>query len=293
VNLKLLLVGAVGLASLIGPSGPTEAEAGRGRVWFGGGGGARFSGRVHAGVRWSSPPRATWRPRTWSVGGSVWVGTYPRYRYYRPYYYYPTYVPSYYGETTYYPVAPAPAAAPGVVAVVADPRPELPKLGIGLFAGGVSVQDQDDSSDIGLLGRVRLGNGGLLVEGELGKTSYTNDLRVDRRLGGSLIWEIGARNRFAPYLLAGLGVQQADVAGEYTTTQNFAELGVGVRYAVTPHFHITADVRAGSRDTMSADEPAMPSADGTIKRTIAPPSPTADDDNENYTRARLSAILYF
>jgi hypothetical protein len=44
---------------------------------------------------------------------------------------------------------------------------------------------------------------------------------------------------------------------------------------------------------MSADEPAMPAADGTIKRTIAPPSPTADDDNENYTRARLSAILYF
>ncbi len=288
----LLLVGAVGLATLAGTS---DAEAGRGRVWFGGGGGYRggFQARGSFGVHWSSPPRPTFRPRTWSVGGSVWVGTYPRYRYYRPYYYYPTYVPSYYGESTYYPVAPAPAAAPGVVAVVADPRPELPKLGLGLFAGGVSVQDQDDSSDIGLLGRVRLGDGGLLVEGELGKTSYTNDLRVDRRLGASLIWEIGARNRFAPYLLAGLGVQQADVAGEFTTTQNFAELGVGIRYAVTPHFHITADVRAGSRDTMSADEPAMPAADGTIKRTVAPPSPTAADDNENYTRARLAAVLYF
>ncbi|MBA3460258.1 MAG: hypothetical protein H0T46_09885 [Deltaproteobacteria bacterium] len=285
----VLLVGTIALASIAQPS---EAEArGRGRVWFGGGGGVRMGARGGVSVHWSSPPRAAWRPRTWSVGGSVYVGTYPRYRYYRPYYYYPTYVPSYYGESNYYPVAPAPAAAPGVVAVISDPRPPLPKLGVGLFAGGVSVQDQDDSSDIGLLGRVRLGNGGLLVEGELGKTSYTNDLRVDRRLGGALVYEIGARNRFAPYILAGLGVQQADVAGEFTTTQNFAELGIGIRYAVTPHFHITADVRAGSRDTMSADE--MPAPDGTVKRTIAPPSPTADDDNENYTRGRLSAVLYF
>jgi hypothetical protein len=290
VNRNLaLVVGALGLATLVQTG---TAEAGRGRVWFGGGGGG-FHARGSVNVHWSSPPRATWRPTTWGVRGSIYVGTYPRYRYYRPYYYYPTYVPSYYGESTYYPVAPAPAASPGVVAVVSDPRPELPKLGIGLFAGGVSVQDQDDSSDIGLLGRIRLGDGGFLVEGELGKTSYTNDLRVDRRLGGSLIYELGARNRFAPYVLAGLGVQQADVAGTYSTTQNFAELGVGVRYAVTPHFHITADVRAGSRDSMTSDAPETRNPDGTVARTISPPSPTAQDDNENYTRARLSAILYF
>ncbi len=285
-----LLVGALGLVTTLLHT--ETAEAGRGRVWFGGGGGVRVGARVSGSVHWSSPPRSSWRPRTWSVGGSIWVGGGSTYypRYHRPYYYYPQYVPSYYGEASYYPVAPA--AAPGVVVAVADPRPELPKLGIGLFAGGVSVQDQDDSSDVGLLGRLRLGNGGLLIEGELGKTSYTNDLRVDRRLGAALIWEIGARNRFAPYLLAGLGVQQADVADEYQTTQNFAELGVGIRYAVTPHFHITADVRAGSRDTMSGDEP-MPNVDGTVKRTVAPPSATAEDDNENYSRARLSAILYF
>lgn len=261
-------------------------------MWFGGGGGGgvRFGARGSVSVHWSSPPRATYRPRSWSVGGSVYVGGgyYPRY--YRPYYYYPQYVPSYYGEQNYYPVQPA--AAPGVAVVVADPRPDLPKLGIGLFAGGVAVQDQDDSNDMGILGRLRLGNSGLLIEGELGKTSYTNDLRVDRRLGASLIWEIGARNRFAPYLLAGLGVQQADVADEYKTTQNFAEIGIGVRYAITPHIHITADVRAGSRDTMSSDSPST-DVPGTASRTIGPPSEQAEDDNENYTRARLSAILYF
>jgi hypothetical protein len=284
-----LLVGALALGTTLLHT--EDAEAGRrGRVWFGGGGGVRFGARGSVSVHWSSPPRATYRPRSWSVGGSVYVGGgyYPRY--YRPYYYYPQYVPSYYGEQTYYPVQPA--AAPGVAVVVADPRPDLPKLGIGLFAGGVAVQDQDDSNDMGILGRLRLGNSGLLIEGELGKTSYTNDLRVDRRLGASLIWEIGARNRFAPYLLAGLGVQQADVADEYKTTQNFAEVGIGVRYAITPHIHITADVRAGSRDTMSSDSPNA-DVPGAVKRTIGPPTETADDDNENYTRARLSAILYF
>ncbi len=234
-----------------------------------------------------------WRPSArWSVGGSIYVGpTYaPRYRYYRPYTYVytdTTYVPSYYGAS-YYPVAPA--AAPSVVAVA--PRPELPKLGLGLFAGGVSVADVDESSDIGVLGRVRLGNGGLMVEGELGKSSYANDLRVDRRLSAALVYEIGAHNRLAPYILGGFGAQQADVAGQYETTQSFAELGIGLRYAITPKFHIAADVRAGSRESVSSDHATQPVMDS-IARQVSPPSPDAEDSSEGYTRARLSAVLYF
>ena len=277
-----LLVGALGLVPMLHTE---EAEAGR---WSrGGGGGVRVHARGGFSVHWSRPARTWSRPRsTWSVGGSIYVGGgyYPRYRYYRPYYA-ETYVPSYYG-TSYYPVAPAPITT----AVVVAPRPELPKFGIGLFAGGVAVEDTDDSSDIGVLGRIRLGNGGFLIEGELGKTEYANDLRVDRRLGASLIYELGAYNRLAPYVLAGLGVQQAVVAGEFTTNQNFAEIGIGLRYAITPKFHLAVDVRAGSRNSMSSDDPQP--VDGTIARTIAPPS-SSSDESEEYTRARLSALLYF
>ena len=278
----LILVGALGLGTLL----PThEAEAGR---WSrGGGGGVRVHARGGVSVHWSRPARSWYRPRaTWSVGGHIHVGAgyYPRYRYYRPYYQ-ESYVPSYYGAS-YYPVAPAPVAA----AVVVAPRPELPKFGIGLFAGGVAVDDTDDSSDIGVLGRIRLGNGGFLIEGELGKTEYANELRTDRRLGGSLIYEIGAYNRLAPYVLAGIGVQQADVAGEFTSTQNFGEVGIGLRYALTPKFHIAVDVRAGSRNTISSDDPETIS--GTVARTVAPPS-SDSDESEEYTRARLSALLYF
>jgi opacity protein-like surface antigen len=222
------------------------------------------------------------------------VGGYYPY-YYRPYYYYyPQYVPSYYGEG-YYPVQPT-YGGPSVVAVAA-PRPELPRFGVGLFAGAVNTTDNQQTntgeSDLGVLGRFRL-TPGLIVEGELGKTTTNlnnvDNVRVDRRLGGSLLYEIGAYNRFAPYLLAGLGVQQAQVGGDYSTTQDYGEIGAGIRYAITDHFHITLDIRAGSRSTVSDPNSVMPV--NTAARTITPPS-AGSNQSEDYTRGRLAAILYF
>ncbi len=273
-----LLVGALAFASALG-----TAEAGH--VHFGGsvhfssgphyGGGGYYGGGVHVGAsfHWSRP---YYGPR-WGVGGHVWVGGYYPY-WYRPYYYYyPEYVPSYYGIA---------------------PHPELPRFGIGLFAGGVdsqlNTQTKTDESDIGVLGRFRLTEG-LLVEGELGKTSYSvngnDNVRVDRRLGGALVYEIGAYNRFAPFVLVGLGVQQAAVGDNYKTDQDYAEIGGGLRFAITPNFHIMADIRAGSRHTVSNDSPAM--LNNATARTVAPPPSTDMNTAEDYTRVRLTAMLYF
>ncbi|HEX2687040.1 MAG TPA: outer membrane beta-barrel protein [Kofleriaceae bacterium] len=233
--------------------------------------------------------RPVWRPRVW-VGGNVWVGR--GYYYPRPYYYYyaPEYVPSYYG-TTYYPVQPA--AAPGVVAATPVAQPSLPTFGIGVFAGGSSVQNVDnklDTSDLGALGRLRL-TPGLLIEGELAKTSFKDNARVDRRIGGSLIYEIGAQNSFAPYLLAGGGVQQADVDGAFTTTQDFGEIGVGLRWALSRSLHLAFDIRAGRSKTIDSNQPATVS---NAARSVAPPSGANSSDNtEDYTRGRLAAILNF
>lgn len=289
-----IVLGALVLATTF--IGVDVAEAGRARVHFSGG--VRWSGGVKVGSSFRFA-RPAWRPHRWNVGGSIYIG--PRVRYYpRPYYvYYPRYVPSYY-STTYYPVSPAPVQAPGVVAVAA-PRPELPKLGLGLYAGGSAVEAQDggsmhDSDDIGILGRFRL-TPGLLIEGELGKMSYDDgafeNVRVDRRLGASLIYEIGAYNKWAPYVLGGLGVQQADVAGIYETTQSFAELGAGLRWAVSHRFHLAFDLRIGSRSTVSDSGDTLYATDaGTSARVITPPS-EASDESEEYTRGRLSAIFYF
>jgi hypothetical protein len=233
--------------------------------------------------------RPVWRPRVW-FGGSVWIGG-GYYYYPRPYYYYyygPEYVPSYYGS--YYPVQPT--AAPGVAAPIAPPRPSLPTFGIGVFAGGSSVQNVDnklDTSDLGALARLRL-TPGLLIEGEIAKTSFKDNTRVDRRIGGSLIFEIGAHNSFAPYLLAGGGVQQADVDGAFTTTQDFGEIGVGLRWALSRNLHLAFDIRAGRSKTVDTNQPDMVT---NTARSVAPPTGSTGDNTEDFTRGRLAAILNF
>ncbi|MCX5748031.1 MAG: outer membrane beta-barrel protein [Proteobacteria bacterium] len=281
----LVAVGAFTLTSLLDTG---TAEAGRFR--FSGHAGVHFGGGVHVNY---ARPAPQFRPHRWSVSGHIYIG--PQYTY-RPYYYYtPEYVPSYYPAQSYYPIAPAPSATAQTVVVAANP--ELPRFGLGLFAGGASVEDRgsstSQSSDLGVVGRFRL-SGGLLVEGELGKTSYAQDVRVDRRLGASLVYEIGAYNRFAPYVLAGLGVQNAETNGAYSADQSYGEIGAGLRYAVTPSLHLSADLRLGSRATMSNDADMSTLGTGnSTARTIAPPPTSSSDTSENYSRGRIAAILYF
>ena len=290
-----LALAAFSFGSLVATSG--IAEAGH----FHGGGGGGFHGSVHVsggggGVHYSAGAhfsahysRPAFHSYGWGVRGGVHVGYgyYPRY--YSPYWY------GYYGTEyvgSYYPVQAQAVAAYAPAAFL--PRPELPRIGLGVFGGGVSVQTADgnskpDSSDVGVLGRIRL-TPGLILEGELGKTTMDKDLRVDRRLGGSLLYEFGAYNHLAPYVVAGLGVEQADVAGTYSTTQDYAEIGIGLRYALGPHFAIAADLRAGSRASVSNGNNEN-TLSGTA-RSIAPP--TSDSGNsEDYTRGRVSAIVYF
>jgi hypothetical protein len=268
-----------------------------GSVGFHGNVGVRFAPRFggYRGYAGGYRGYGGYRGGYWGAG-HIWVGGY--YPWYPSYYYSPEYVPSYYGSS-YYPVQPGGEyGGPGVAAAYLAPPPPLPRFGIGVFGGAVSsdlnTANNTNETDFGLLARFRLTDG-LLVEGELGKTSYevnnVSDVREDRRLGGSLIYEIGARNALAPYVLAGLGVQQADVGGTYNTTQDYGEIGAGLRLALTPHFHVTLDVRAGSRSTVSNDPTsAMPT--GSIERGVTPPTSNSDT-SEDYTRARLAAIYYF
>lgn len=238
-------------------------------------------------VRWSwARPHYHPRPAI-RVTGGIWVGggVYGGY-YYNPGFAEPppppppapscdcgTYPPVYPGTQTY-------AAAP------AAPAAPLPRFGIGLFAGGVSADNGAESSDVGLLGRFRLSRG-LIIEGEMGKSESADGARIDRRGEGALIWEIGAERTWAPYVLAGFGATRADTA-DAAATQGFAEIGAGLRWAVTPRVHLTADFRAGSRDTVSGGVDAQPQA---LTRSVAPPS--ADGDTEEYSRVRFGGLVYF
>ncbi|HEX3758798.1 MAG TPA: hypothetical protein VHW23_08840 [Kofleriaceae bacterium] len=291
---------------------------------------AHFSGGVHVsggfrgsvGVHFARPVgrpfvggafhRPFFRPRVW-VGGRWWWNYYWWWPLPTPSYYYPEYVQPSYGGT-YYPVQPG-VAAPGAVAV--RPRREpLPVLGFGVFAGGTAVNGNHDASEVGVLARLRLTEG-LLVEAEVAKDSFSGDVaacpaaqpgmvscevasangnRTDRRIGGSLIWEIGARNSLAPYVLAGGGVQQAKVTSgdfigaDFTSTQDFGEVGVGLRLSLSRNFQLIGDIRAGRRWTIDTNQDVVPVARAT--GTINPP-PTGNNNSEDYSRARVAAVVMF
>ena len=275
------------IGTLVASVGASEKTA-RADVYVGGHAHIRVGGGGWGYVR---TPRVYWRPR-WNyyarpayrihIGGAIWVGGG---YYYRPYAAPPppaycdcgpAAVPSY----SYYPVAPSATTYAAVQA-----PPPLPRFGIGLFAGGVDVEGQHASSELGFLARVRL-TPGLLIEGDVAKSELEDGTRIDRRLGAGLVWEIGAYNTFAPYLVGEGGVMQAEVGSDWSTTQSFGEIGVGLRWALSRNFHLAADIRAGTRHEV--DENGQ-RADLGVAREIAPP----EDEDEQYTRGRISALLYF
>jgi hypothetical protein len=166
-------------------------------------------------------------------------------------------------------------------------------FGLGVSAGGTSIDhgnSRTDASNLSALARLRL-TPGLLIEGELGRTSFKDDVRVDRRIGGFLVWELGAYNSLAPYLLAGGGVQQAEVDSDFKTRQEFGEIGVGLRLALSRNLHLTLDIRAGRAKTIDSND----NNNGDIRplaRVGGAPG-FSPPDTEDFTRGRLAAILYF
>lgn len=272
-NRNLLAVALLTVAAGVAMEHEARADVrihvgGHAHVRVGGGGG-------HYRVRRPRPPRLRIH-----VGGAIYVGGgYSRVRYSEPPP--PPAVCDCDGNSNYYPVVPEASSAVYVAPTV---RPKLPRWGVGVAAGGVAVQGQDAGDDLALIGRLRL-TPGLLAEAEIGKNELADGMRVDRRLGASLVYELGAYNRWAPYVVGGLGVSQVDVGdGAYETSQNFAELGVGLRVALTHKIHLAADVRGGTR---SATDEAQPIE--AQYRMVTP----EENESEEYTRARLSAVLYF
>lgn len=267
--------------------------------------------RLGGGISVRSYPRSTYRPAyrpyyrpvyrpvyrpyyrpSYSVGGSIWIGgsTYSGYGYGGSYRTYaapppapncacgPGAVPSYYPG--YYTPQPAAQAEPA----------ELPRFAIGGYAGGFEL-NEESGSDVGLLARLRLTEG-LIVEGEIGASEleHQRDSSEDpsSRFGASLLYEIGARNTWAPYLLVGGGAIHTE--NRYGDTQTgFGEIGVGLRWALTNNLHLAFDIRAGAqeRNEMYLDAPQG----GVAERVILPTDD--DEDTDSYTRGRLSAMLYF
>jgi opacity protein-like surface antigen len=254
------------------------------RVRIGGSAHVRIGGpRVVVRPYWRYHPV---RRSTVYVGGHIWVGG--GYYYDRPFAQPPppppvescNCDPQYYG-----PIAPAPAP---YVAAAAVEEPILPRWGFGVFMGGVSVDGEHEGEDVGLVGQLRLTRG-LLVEGEIAKDTLANGGRVDRRMMAGLTYELGAERRLAPYLTAGLGTTQVKVDGGWEDNQAIGEVGVGLRWRLSPRIALFGDARLGQRETVDKSGDTiqpLPPTDSTA-RALVP------DDEESYSRVRLGALLTF
>lgn len=273
---------------------PSVASAERYRVRIGGDvrvkarGHIRIGGpRYRVGPRYRRHHRPHYRPH---FRPRVYVRPYAR-----PYVFYPGFYwgfryaapppPACYeacgpSASAYYQAPPQPVAVARVVE-----RDPLPRLGIGVFGGSVDTENNEAGSDIGLVGRVRLTRH-FLLEAEVAKSELDDGSRVDRRLGGSVLFDFLPYSDFSPYVLAGGGFGQTDVDdGTFTGRQAYGEVGVGLEWALGRHITLFGDIRGGAR----ANE-----ADDDIDETLALRAPSSHvEEEERFTRARIGALLYF
>ena len=165
----------------------------------------------------------------------------------------------------------------------AAPAPVLPRWGLGLMAGGVNVEGEPEGEEFGLLGRYRL-SPSLQLEGELAEATLADDARRDRRAGAGLIWELSPHASWSLQAVGEIGATQARFAnGDVAAAQAFGELGLGARFKLTERIHLSADIRAGSRETMGDDVVSGANA------RVAPPV----DETEEYTRGRITGVVFF
>lgn len=278
---------------------PSTASAERHRVRIGGDvrvrarGHVRIGGpRVHVGPRYRRSYRPYYRPH---FRPRIHVRPYAR-----PYVYYPGVYWGYRWGYRY--AAPPPPACyeacgpsasayyyappqPVAVAVVAPERERLPRLGIGVFGGSVDTENNEAGSDIGLVGRIRLTRH-FMLEAEVAKSEFDDGSRIDRRLGGSVLFGFLPYSDLSPYVLAGGGFGQTDVDdGTFTADQAYGEVGIGLEWALGRHLSLFGDLRAGARASNADDEDVLLVRD-------SPGSPSVEDE-ERFTRARVGALLYF
>jgi hypothetical protein len=141
----------------------------------------------------------------------------------------------------------------------------------------------ESGSDLGLLGQYRFSRT-FAVELELAKSKQADGDRVDRRLGAALLYDLRPNRKLAPFLLAGAGYGQSEIAaGEFHAQQGYGEIGAGLRVKITDSVQLIGDLRTGRRS----------SRDEQVYMSKTPMSGPSLRKNEDYTRFRVGGLLTF
>jgi hypothetical protein len=166
----------------------------------------------------------------------------------------------------------------------AAPRPAMEsRWGIGAFAGSMSTRGMESGSDLGIVGQYRF-TPAFALELELAKSKQANGGRIDRRLGAALLYNLTPRRKLAPFLLAGAGYGQSEIAaGEFHAQQGYGEVGAGLRLRISESVSLVGDIRSGRRST----------TDDRVYMSKASMKGATLTDNEDYTRIRVGGLLTF
>ena len=192
----------------------------------------------------------------------------------------PVYVEPVYVEPVY--------VEPVHVYVDGSPQPRVrrgigSRWALGAFAGMMDTEGMESGSDLGLMGQYRFSRA-FALELEVAKSKQADGGRVDRRLGAALLYDLRLGRKLSPFLLAGAGYGQSEIAtGEFHAQQGYGELGAGLRLRVSERVQLVADLRAGRRS--SKDDQVYISKTQTMGASLA--------KNEDYTRIRVGGLLTF
>jgi hypothetical protein len=166
-----------------------------------------------------------------------------------------------------------------------------PRLAIGIAKSNVELDHGKESEHRSLLARVVMRRG-LEVEIELAKLEVEHQ---DARTAGISVMRVFGKRALHPYIIAGLGGGRLDVHGKANSRYDeeprvhYAELGGGLMIR-RRHLALGVDIRRGVRSIEGLHDPA-PVPPSSTTRMTTPDDKMADPDH--YTRARLTALMYF
>lgn len=135
-------------------------------------------------------------------------------------------------------------------------RVPKPRIGIAGSIGQTYVGDSRDARSVGLEGRLSFGR--VEFAGEVAKSEYNDDSRIDRRLGGSMYVHLG-RGELRPVLSVGGGLLRADMSGGLISyDMAYGQAGVGLLRRLSDQVDLSVEAVLGRRWTVRNNSEVLP-----------------------------------
>lgn len=152
-----------------------------------------------------------------------------------------------------------------------------PRIGVAGSIGQTYVANNTDARTLGLEGRLSFGR--VEFAAELAKAEYSDNARVDRRLGGSVYLHLG-RGALRPVVSVGGGVLRAELDPYLRYDMAYGQVGAGLLRRLSDQVDLSVTAILGRRWTVRDDSDPVP-----LLYYIYFP------DHEDFARVQLQLIV--